>query len=143
MTRGRDLRATTPAGRTLQVQVKTSTVGTSQISWQKPGDPAREWSESAKEQGDAALFVFVHFPAPAAAFDLPAGTLTVSMPEGFRITAATAEQFADDVDAARASYGQRTRQLGPKKGERLNPDKLRYPVFADDYPTLDEVMASL
>jgi len=147
MTRGGDMRAASPNGSPLHLQVKTSTVADGRIAWKREGQPARDWGEQVTATGATPLYVFVHFPTPAAAsVDLEARSLTVTMPSDFLVTATTAAQFADDVDAARVEYGQRLRQRDDRfgrAGEPLSADGLQYPVCADDYLALSEVLGTV
>lgn len=147
MTAGRDLRATTATGRSLHAQVKTSTVVDGRIAWKKWGQPALDWGDSVEAEGFIPLYVFVHFPSLAtASVDLTARTLTVQMPEDYRVTAASPARFAADVDAERTAYGQRIRQRDDRygrAGDPLPPHGLQYPVTADQYDDLREVLQDL
>lgn len=147
MTAGRDLRATTSTGRVLHAQVKTSTANDGRIAWKKPGQPALDWGDSVEAERFRPLYVFVHFPSLAtASVDLTARTLTVQMPENYRVTATSPARFAADVDRERNAYSQRIRQRDDRygrAGDKLPPDGLQYPVTAGQYDDLREVLLNL
>ena len=104
MTRGGDMRASSPSGIPLHLQVETSPAVDGRIAWKKEGQPARDWATLVEQHGVTPLYVFVHFLTPAAAsVDLEARSLTVTMPSNFLVTATTAAQFADDVTLRESS----------------------------------------
>lgn len=147
MTRGGDLRAAGPSEIVLHLQVKTSTAADGRVAWKQSGQAAREWATRVERDGGVPLYVFVHFPIPAVStVDLEERSLKVTMPKEYAVTAASPEKFAEDVDAARAEYGQRFRQKNDrygKAGERLSADSLQYPVYVESYWPLDRVLANL
>ncbi|NMN99867.1 hypothetical protein HH308_01390 [Gordonia sp. TBRC 11910] len=137
LTRGRDLRATL-GDRTVHVQVKTTTSGDGRIAWAADGARARDWSASVEIEGAQAIYALVYLPDAADVdFDLESGVMTIQLPRNHKVAFVPAEQFADDVDVARAEYGSRVRKVRGRNGEAvgtpLSPDGLRYPVCAFDY----------
>ncbi len=137
LTRGRDLRAAR-GERTVHVQVKTTTSHDGRIAWTGDGARARDWSASVESEGAQAIYALVYLPDAADVdFDLESGVMTVQLPRNHNLAFVPAEQFADDVDLARAEYGSRLRKVRGRNGEAvgtpLSPNGLRYPVFASDY----------
>lgn len=143
-----DLRAQSPDGTKIRVQVKTSTAPSGRIYWRKAGEPALVWGQSVRDAGELPIFVFVHFPELAVArIDDQRKVLTVEMPEGYLVTAGSPEDFAYQVDATRADYGRQIRVRpganGEKVGDLLSPEKVARPVCADFFGPLDEFIATL
>lgn len=128
----------------LDVQVKCTSKPSGAVHWAKPGGDAREYARYARANGRIAVFIFAHAIEVhhATARD---GGIWLPRPE-MKLHATTADQFADDVDAARVQYGREPYLRGPNKGELKPETGLSFPVCAGEYPELplfvDELAAS-
>lgn len=134
---------------TWEVQVKATSASHGGIAWRKPGDKASDWAKAARDRGATdAFFVFAQINEPGTYnFDLTKGRLIIDTPKKYALVAATADQFAHDVDQSRDTYRQTERKRGGRNGEKvgdfLSAENLQYPVTTGEYPPLADFIKTL
>lgn len=127
----------------LLIQVKATVDG--YPTWQHSGDKARVVAERAESVGRIGIFAWV-VGERQAPYMLDNGDVVLPRHASERIYAATAEQFAADVDRGRAEYAEdkyvRAGRHG-SVGERRNPNGCRFSVGVEKYPSLEQLISDL
>jgi hypothetical protein len=150
-TKDLDLIATSPDGSVVvDIQVKASTSGDGRIHWQKPGrERVDPWVERAAVLGRQAAVIMIQADDESVRIepDLHRPGYFIPDPRIVAMTAMTALDAGNLIDARRAEYGTRPRQRLSRGqgviGELLSPDKLNYPIYVEDGKPLEDFLREI